>query len=316
MTGRKEKRTDRRGRRALTASPFVCRKAAPAPPLLDRKRGLRYNNPAAPRQTKDGRGAALNTISGFFAEPLAFLDQAVFRVAAVLIGLCCHEWGHAFVAYRCGDDTAKRAGRLTLNPLRHLDPLGAILMFFAGFGWAKPVPVNPYRFRGDRTRCDLAVSLAGIAVNLILFVAFTLIACAGSFFLWNRDVVELYGLSTLVSYRYNIVWAVISGTAAKELADFIAVPLLAPVVRLSAYTALVNLNLAVFNLLPVPPLDGYHVVNDLIFKGRFQLSERAFRVCMLVVLALAAQGLLGRIVQAVVYPAQALLLWPVARIWG
>lgn len=77
-------------------------------------------------------------LSTLFSEPIAFFDQAIFRTLAVLIGLCCHEWGHAYVAYRCGDDTAKRAGRLTLNPLRHLDPVGTILMFFAGFGYAKP----------------------------------------------------------------------------------------------------------------------------------------------------------------------------------
>ena len=253
---------------------------------------------------------------GFFSEPLAFLDQAFFRVAAVLIGLCCHEWGHAFVAYRCGDDTAKRAGRLTLNPLAHLDPIGALLMFFAGFGWAKPVPVNPYRFRGDRTRADLAVSLAGICVNLLLFVGFTLLCAACSLVMWNRAVVQAYGLTTLIDYRYNIIWAFISGSGASAFGEALSVPLLAPVVRLCAYTALVNLNLAVFNFLPLPPLDGYHVVNDLVFRGRFHLSERAFRVCMLAVLVLAWQGVLGRILQAVVYPAQALLLRPIALIWG
>ena len=180
-------------------------------------------------------------LSTLFSEPIAFFDQAIFRTLAVLIGLCCHEWGHAYVAYRCGDDTAKRAGRLTLNPLRHLDPVGTILMFFAGFGYAKPVPVNPYNFRGDRNRDDFLVSIAGITVNL---------------------------------------------------------------------------NLAVFNLIPLPPLDGYHVVNDLIFKGRFQLSKNAFRIGMMIVLVLSAQGILGRIISWVVYPAQGLLLAPIRAIWG
>ena len=86
--------------------------------------------------------------------------------------------------------------------------------------------------------------------------------------------------------------------------------------RLSAYTALINLNLAVFNLLPLPPLDGYHVFNDIVFKGRFQLSHRAFQIGMLVVLVLSAQGILGRIISAVVYPAQSLVLWPIRAIWG
>ena len=111
-------------------------------------------------------------LRAFVSEPMSFLQQAFFRMVAVLIGLCCHEWGHAYVAWRCGDDTAKKAGRMTLNPFAHLDPFGTLLMLFAGFGYAKPVPVNPNRFRGNRLRADLCVSLAGITVNTILFILF------------------------------------------------------------------------------------------------------------------------------------------------
>ena len=140
-------------------------------------------------------------IRTLISEPLAFLDQSVYSVLAVLIGLCCHEWGHAYAAYRCGDPTAKMMGRLTLNPLRHLDPMGAILMFFAGFGWAKPVPVNPWRFKGDRVKCDLLVSLAGISVNLVLCVLFTALAAGASLFMWLPEVLEYYGLTALLSYE-------------------------------------------------------------------------------------------------------------------
>lgn len=237
-------------------------------------------------------------------------------MAAVLIGLCCHEWGHAYAAYYCGDDTAKRAGRLTINPLKHLDPVGTVLMFFAGFGYAKPVPVNPWNFKGNRVRCDFLVSIAGITVNILLFVLFTLAAAAGSMFMWDSEVVAYNGLSVLIDYRYVAIWSVISGTAVADFGEMIAVTWLMPVVRLCAYTALVNLNLAVFNLIPIPPLDGYHVVNDLIFKGRFQLSRRAFRICMAIVLLLSWQGVLGDIISAVVYPAQQLLLIPISLIWG
>lgn len=250
------------------------------------------------------------------SEPLQFFDQAIFRVLAVLIGLCCHEWGHAYAAHRCGDDTAKRAGRLTLNPLHHLDPLGALLMFFVGFGWAKPVPVNPYNFRGDRRKADLAVSLAGITVNLILFVLFTYLAALCSAFMWDRAVMSAYGLSTLISYRYNIIWSVMSGTAMADFGEFITAAWLVPFVRLFAYTALVNLNLAVFNLIPLPPLDGYHVFNDLVLRGRVRLSQRAFQIGMVVVLVLSAQGVLGRIISAALMPAQNLLLMPIAAVWG
>ena len=257
-----------------------------------------------------------DSLSTFFAEPLAFFDQAIYRVLAVLIGLCLHEWGHAYAAYRCGDDTAKRAGRLSLNPLHHLDPVGTLLMFFFGFGYAKPVPVNPWRFRGDRRKCDLIVSLAGITLNIGLFIAFTALTAIASAFMWEGAVLADVGLSTVVSYRYNAVWSVISGYAMEDFGQLIALPALVPVVRLCAYTALVNLNLAVFNLIPLPPLDGYHVFNDLVLRGRFHLSERAFRIGMLIVLILSAQGILGRIISAVVYPAQDLLLVPIRLIWG
>ena len=255
-------------------------------------------------------------VQTLISEPLAFLDQSLYRVLAVLIGLCCHEWGHAYAAYRCGDDTAKRMGRLTLNPLAHLDPVGALLMFFAGFGWAKPVPVNPWRFKGDRVKCDLFVSLAGITVNLLLFVLFTALAVGASLFMWMPEVVEYYGLTALLSYEYNAVWSVISGTVMQDFGMLIGRSWLVPVVRLCAYTALVNINLAVFNLLPLPPLDGYHVVNDLIFKGRFHLSRKAFQIGMVVVLLLSYKGVLGDIIYAVVFPAQRLLLMPFAAVWG
>lgn len=255
-------------------------------------------------------------VQTLISEPLAFLDQSIYRVLAVLIGLCCHEWGHAYAAYRCGDPTAKMMGRLTLNPLKHLDPMGAILMFFAGFGWAKPVPVNPWRFKGDRVKCDLFVSLAGITVNLILFVLFTALAVGASLLMWMPEVVEYYGLTALLSYEYNAVWSVISGTVMQDFGMLIGRSWLVPVVRLCAYTALVNINLAVFNLLPLPPLDGYHVVNDLIFKGRFNLSRKAFQIGMVVVLLLSYKGVLGDIIYAVVFPAQRLLLMAFGAIWG
>ena len=255
-------------------------------------------------------------VQTLISEPLAFLDQSIYRVLAVLIGLCCHEWGHAYAAYRCGDPTAKMMGRLTLNPLKHLDPMGAILMFFAGFGWAKPVPVNPWRFKGDRVKCDLFVSLAGITVNLVLFVLFTALAVGASLLMWMPEVVEYYGITALLSYEYNAVWSVISGTVMQDFGMLISRSWLVPVVRLCAYTALVNINLAVFNLLPLPPLDGYHVVNDLIFKGRFNLSRKAFQIGMVVVLLLSYKGVLGDIIYAVVFPAQRLLLMPFAAVWG
>ena len=249
-------------------------------------------------------------LGDFLYEPMQFISQALYRLIAVLIGLCCHEWGHAYVAWRCGDDTAKRAGRMTLNPLAHLDPIGTLLMLFAGFGYAKPVPVNPTRFKGNRVKADFFVSIAGITVNLALFVFFTYLSVFLCFRLWNADLVKHVGIAKLVSYRYVPIWAIISGQMMDEYGKWIMNSWLLPLVRIAAYTALVNLNLAVFNLIPIPPLDGYHVVNDLIFKGKIQLSALAFRIAMIFVLVLSYRGILGRIISAVVYPVQDLLLLP------
>ena len=85
----------------------------------------------------------LSSLNELLNDPLAFLESLLYRVPAMLIALVLHEWAHGFVAYKLGDPTAKQMGRLSLNPLRHLDPLGTALRFLVGFGWAKPVPIDP-----------------------------------------------------------------------------------------------------------------------------------------------------------------------------
>jgi Zn-dependent protease len=101
-----------------------------------------------------------------------------------------HEFSHAFVAYRLGDDTAARQGRLTLNPLRHLDPLGSLMIFFVGFGWAKPVPVNPWNLQhGSRTGYAL-VAAAGPASNLLLAALMAMLWRVGLFNDASKDIVQ------------------------------------------------------------------------------------------------------------------------------
>ena len=96
------------------------------------------------------------------------LPSLLAKAVILLVALPIHEFAHAFVAYRLGDDTAARRGRLTLNPLRHLDPLGSLMIFFVGFGWAKPVPVNPYNLRHGSRAGYALVAAAGPASNLFL----------------------------------------------------------------------------------------------------------------------------------------------------
>lgn len=218
-------------------------------------------------------------------DPMKFLDFSLYRVPAVLIALCCHEWGHAFVAYLCGDPTAKLMHRMTLNPLRHLDPVGTIMLFFLGFGWAKPVPVNPNNFRNGRWD-DLKVSIAGISVNLLIFLACTLTLVGVTYYAWTPEMLQIYTLKGLLGINSGIANRIMMGNGA-FFADSMLHPGALPVLRMLMQVAQINLYIALFNLVPVPPLDGYHVLNDLLLKGRWQITQRQAQIGIGVVLAIS-----------------------------
>ena len=170
----------------------------------------------------------------------------------LLFSLMCHEIGHAFAAYRGGDDTARLQGRISLNPLVHLDPIGTIvipiLQFFVGIpliGWAKPVPVNPARLRSSKWM--LAVSLAGVTVNLVLALV-----AAG-----------ILKLLLLLAPDF------FAGGGEKEFSLSTAIQLLL------VFFVLINLALMLFNLVPIPPLDGSRVVFHFI-RTRDSAAFRVF----------------------------------------
>jgi Zn-dependent protease len=143
----------------------------------------------------------------------------------ILLALTFHEYAHAYVAHRYGDDTAKRSGRLTLNPLAHLDPLGTIMIFLVHFGWAKPVPINPYRLR-DPKRNMLWISAAGPLANMLLAL----------------------GSGILL----RLIFAIAGAPDQYSVID-----LLAFMVMMSMQ---INLALAIFNVLPIAPLDGSKIL--------------------------------------------------------
>ncbi len=144
-------------------------------------------------------------------------------IPAVIIGLTIHELAHAYTAYKLGDMTAKNDGRLTFNPLKHIDPLGFILIVIAGFGWAKPVGFNPDNLK-HKHRDEILISLAGPFSNFLLAILFLIVARMLFFLPY------FHGTATgLVVVNLLVLWAVI------------------------------NFGLFVFNLLPIPPLDGSHV---------------------------------------------------------
>jgi Zn-dependent protease len=167
----------------------------------------------------------LDTFRNLFESVSVFsLEELPFVVIALILAFTVHEFAHAYVAYKFGDTTAKDQGRLTLNPVQHLDPFGTILILIAGFGWARPVPVMRSRFKNPRL-AGILVSAAGPLSNfLIAFIAF------GIFYFFVG----------------------VSGGGAPPF----AVDLLQMIVEL-------NILLFVFNLLPFPPLDGYRIIEDL-----------------------------------------------------
>ena len=185
-------------------------------------------------------------------------------VIPALICITLHELSHGLVAYLLGDDTAKRAGRLTLNPLKHLDIFGLLMMVVAHVGWAKPVPVNMYRFR-DPKRGMALTAAAGPISNLIIAAVF--------FF--------LYGLA------YPFV--VVSDNAAAIFAA-----------NMLALTGYISVGYAVFNVIPIPPLDGSKVLFSLLRDETYEKLMRYERYGFLVLYALVFTGALSGVLDTAI----------------
>lgn len=194
--------------------------------------------------------------------------QVLAGAIAVIFIFTPHEFAHAFAAYKCGDPTAKMRGRMTLNPIKHLDPIGYALCILAGFGWAKPVPINPYNFRKYRSGLFLT-AIAGVVTNYIFaFVA--------------------YPLSLLVKLLYVTNYAF--------FAEYIIFDFLVQILYYSLNLIFVyGLNVVIFNLLPLYPLDGFRVVEA--FTREFNPVRRFLRsygqmILMLLVLESFLCGIL------------------------
>ncbi len=239
----------------------------------------------------------MGILSGLQSDPKATLIALLYQIPAVLIALTLHELAHGYVALRCGDPTAQMMGRLSFNPLRHLDPMGTLFMFLFGFGWAKPVPVNPRNYRNFR-RDDILVSVAGIVMNLCLFLLSAFLIVGVNELLWDP---KLWMTETNVTrahfvslQEYSIVgYALENGTFQQVstplfdyFREYMRTPWLAYVLRFLKGFAYLNLGLALFNLLPVPPLDGYHLLNDVFLRGKLHLSYKTVRYISLGFMAL------------------------------
>ena len=201
--------------------------------------------------------------SGVFLRILEIL----ITVVAAILSITIHEVSHGFAAYKCGDDTAKVYGRLSLNPLKHIDWIGALCLVVFKFGWAKPVPVNSFNFR-NRKKGIIFVSLAGPVSNFIMaFVALLLVS-----------VIKVNGQATqiLVTFLITLVY--------------------------------LNTGLGVFNLIPIPPLDGSKILGEFLSGGAKYKYLSFERYGSLLLLLIFAIGPLNNIFSSVLGFLQGLLL--------
>ena len=209
-----------------------------------------------------------NFLEGRYSDFGEWLLDEIMMIPGIILGLAFHEFGHAFVSSKLGDPTPRRQGRVTLNPLAHIDPVGLLCLLFAGFGWGMPVEIDPRYYKHPR-RDEFLVSIAGVVMNLILAVLFTLVL----HFIVVSDLGFFY-----------------TGRGAA-------------VIQVIQYTIFVNVMLMVFNLLPVPPLDGFGILTQILDLKRYSwyytVYQNGFFILMLLIIFGGTDFVLTPLIQLV-----------------
>ncbi|MBQ9889910.1 MAG: site-2 protease family protein [Firmicutes bacterium] len=194
---------------------------------------------------------------------LSFIVERLYVIPGILIGLSVHEYGHAKVAQMCGDKTGEYQGRVSLDPRAHIDPVGIIALLLVGFGWGKPVMIDPRQFRHPR-RDQILVGLAGVFNNLI---------CALVFAFVYRFALQLLPRTFLASTFGGVV------------------------VNILLEIVVINLSLMIFNLIPIPPLDGFGVVCGIFNLYGTKFYWYARRYGMIVLIIMMYFGITGNILR-------------------
>lgn len=216
------------------------------------------------------------------------LQQTLIRILVLTLSLSIHEYSHARMAYHLGDDTAARQGRLTLNPTAHIDLFGALAFILIGFGWAKPVPVNSSRFSRDKVKSArsgmMKVALAGPVSNLIL-----------SFFM--NVILQIIILILTIANKTSLLNNTVISLLILILNSFI-------------YS---NIYLAIFNMLPIPPLDGSNVLGVVLSDKAYYKYIKIQKYSGIIMLLLVFFGgsILSTIMRYISIPIQYILLYPV-----
>ena len=194
-------------------------------------------------------------------DPKQWLMEKLLLLPGIIIGLSLHEFGHAAVAYKLGDNTPKLQGRVTINPMAHIDWMGLAALFFCGFGWGQPVQINPYNFK-HRRRDELFVSLAGVVMNLLVAALFVAIA---------KVFVIATGGALNTTITEGIWWIIY-------------------------YTIQINFVLMIFNLIPCPPLDGFNIIAQIGGFGNTETYWRIYNYGSWALIILIVFGIAGMII--------------------
>ncbi len=226
----------------------------------------------------------LSMVAGYLSSPSELLSL-LLSIPGVLIAITFHEYAHAFAAYKLGDDTAKIQGRLTLNPFKHMDPIGIIMLLFLGFGWGKPVQVDSRNFNRNisASKAEAIVSIAGPLANFILAIVFSIITV----------ITMKFGLLSGLSIRATLTIEII-------LQSII----------------LMNIGLGIFNLIPLPPLDGSKVLNHFLpYNAQvwFRNNEQIFYIIFLIIWI---TGIAGKIISPAIYAVYSGIFKLIAMLFG
>jgi Zn-dependent protease len=199
---------------------------------------------------------------GGFGDPFTWVFNKILLIPGLVIGISAHEFAHAKAADMLGDPTPRMQGRVTLNPLRHFDPIGLIALLLIGFGWGRPVQISPQNFRNVR-RSSFIVSIAGVTMNFVLAFLFYGLYCVLAMIAYRGGFLSPRLFGTLEPIFWGIVW--------------------------------MNLALMIFNLLPVPPLDGFNIVTEIFDLRRYRFWYSLYNFGFPILMVLILLGVTSRV---------------------